>query len=212
MNKNRSYLRWETVNKRLMLKFHSCHQPLVMCYLQNQWQLIILHVTLRMHCFTPDGNVQAQKLPRLNSWQLRHIVISVRRTEATRNKIDLVVLWLIDSNKTVQKWMEFHTRYHAHLKTGLQCFQSDKSYPKIKSLLLAGCCSWLYCRLLELSPCLLFAHSGKAPKRLLCAQLTIVQMHFPSAPQNKLLCGSENDTLSCRVEFVGWSDSSGAPV
>ena len=81
--------------------------------------------------------------------------------------------------------MEIHVSYHAHLKTGLQHFQSDRPHPKNILFHVPGCSLPLYCSFFELSSCLHFAHSGKAPKLLLCSLLTVVQMPFPSAPLTK---------------------------
>lgn len=72
--------------------------------------------------------------------------------------------------------MEFHTSYHAYLKTGLQCFQIDNCSNTV---------AILYCMFFELSSCLHFAHSEKLPKMFLPTLLTIAQMHFPSAPLSK---------------------------
>lgn len=79
-----------------------------------------------MHCFTvfsftADGNTQALK------------IIFIWCIEPTWNKMDLVVLWFIDSNKKKQliKCMEIHISHQSLLNTGLKLFQSDKHCGKI---------------------------------------------------------------------------------
>lgn len=105
------------------------------------------------------------KLPRLNSagdWCT--FPSPSKRPEATKDKINLVVLWFIDSNKDVIKWMEIHIWCHALPGLQWQCwkpviFQGPGSRLGRAQILFTFCTQW-----------------KKAPKPLSCALLTAAQM------------------------------------